>query len=130
MTDRVSWRNSQVLSLLVLVFISGALSGVFAFRMIRMAMRKEAPQIVLVNLANKESSLNVFQRELELTPGQLQKVSAILDDYKRYYENIQDQLEELRATGKNRIVEVLGPTQREKFEKLTGGAAAKVTSSK
>jgi Spy/CpxP family protein refolding chaperone len=118
MTDRVSWRNSQVLSLLVLVFVAGALSGAFTFRMVRMALRKEPPPNILSNLNNKESSLRSLQRELNLTPEQTKQVEAIIDDYKRYYGNVQDQFEEVRATGKNKIVQVLDPVQRQKFEKL------------
>ena len=121
MTDRVSWRNSQVLSLLVLVFVAGALSGAFTYRMIRMAQRKDPPANILRDL-NKESSLAYLQRELVLTPEQTKQVQAIIDDYKRYYGNIQDQFEEVRATGKNRIVQVLDAEQRQKFEKLVAAS--------
>jgi len=120
MTERASWRNSQVLGLLVLVFVAGALSGAFAYRMVRVAQKSSAGANIL-NL-KESSSLAQLQRELALTPEQTKQVQAIIDDYKRYYGNIQDQFEEVRATGKNRIVQVLDPEQRQKFEKLMAGS--------
>jgi len=41
----------------------------------------------------------MLKKELNLTPAQSDQVAAIIDDYKRYYGNIQDQVEEVRATG-------------------------------
>ena len=122
MTDRVSWQNPRVLRLLVLVFVAGGLSGAFTFRMWRIMVHRDQPGSILSNLNNKQSSLEILQRELALTPEQTQQVAAIIDDYKRYYGNIQDQFEEVRATGKNHIVQVLDPQQREKFEKLVAGS--------
>jgi Spy/CpxP family protein refolding chaperone len=37
-----------------------------------------------------------------------------------YYQNLQEQLDEVRATGKGRILEILDPQQKQKFEKLLG----------
>jgi Spy/CpxP family protein refolding chaperone len=72
-------------------------------------------------LREKEKAMALLQRELSLTPVQTERVGAILDDYRRYYGNIQDQVEEVRATGKSRILEVLDPQQRVKFQKLAEG---------
>jgi hypothetical protein len=35
-----------------------------------------------------------------------------------YYQNLQEQLEEVRSTGKSEILKILDDTQRQKFEKL------------
>jgi len=42
----------------------------------------------------------------------------VLQDYSHYYESLQDQLDDLRSTGLSRIVRILQPGQREKFEKM------------
>ena len=42
----------------------------------------------------------------------------VLEDYRHYYESLQDQLDDLRSTGRTRIVQILQPGQREKFEKM------------
>ena len=120
MTDAISWRNPKVLRVLALVFVAGALSGAVTYRIARMTMRT-APQPPPVSSMGGKDTLGMLKRELNLTPTQADQVAAIIDDYKRYYGNIQDQVEEVRATGKSRILQVLDPQQRSKFEKLAEG---------
>jgi len=112
MTDAISWQNPKVLRVLFLVFIAGGLTGAVTFRTAKMVLHREAPK------EPREKAMDILQRELNLTPTQSGQVAAIIDDYKRYYGNIQDQVEEVRATGKSRILQVLDPQQRTKFEKL------------
>ena len=111
MTDAISWRTPKVLRVLVLVFVAGALSGAVTYKLTRKVMHTPPPL----------TSVETLKRELHLTPVQSEQVAAIIDDYKRYYGNIQDQVEEIRATGKSRILQVLDPDQRSKFEKLSEG---------
>ena len=118
MTDAISWRNPKVLRVLAVVFIAGALSGVVTYRLAR-AMNHPLPPPP-PTLVEKKAVLEYLKGELNLTPVQVDQLSSIIDDYKRYYGNIQDQYEEVRATGKNKIVQVLDPEQRAKFEKLSG----------
>ena len=42
----------------------------------------------------------------------------VLDDWGQYYQSLQEQFEDLRSTGKNRILEILNPDQRDRFEKM------------
>jgi len=42
----------------------------------------------------------------------------ILDDFAKYHEDLQAQIDDMCATGKNRIVQMLTPEQRQKFEQL------------
>jgi Spy/CpxP family protein refolding chaperone len=125
MTDAISWRNPRVLRVLSLVFVAGGLCGAVTFRTARILMRRDPSPTFqsgsTTSLREKEKAMSLLKRELNLTPAQTDKVSAIIDDYKRYYGNIQDQVEEVRATGKNRILEVLDPQQRTKFEKIAEG---------
>jgi hypothetical protein len=123
MADAISWRNPKVFRVLFLVFVAGGLSGAVTFRTARILMRKDppAPAVTVTGpttLRDKEQAMALLKQELNLTQDQSERVSAIIDDYKRYYGNIQDQVEEVRATGKNKILEVLDPQQRSKFEKL------------
>ena len=121
MTDAISWQNPKVLRVLALVFVAGALSGAVTYRLARIFMMRPtvaATPAPTTTMGGKDT-LGMLKRELNLTPAQTEQVAAIIDDYKRYYVNIQDQYEEVRATGKNRILGVLEPEQRSKFEKLT-----------
>ena len=70
----------------------------------------------------KPDSARIFldrcQHELNLTPQQAEQMRSILDDYKLYYQSLQDELEEVRATGKSRLMSVLTDEQRAKFDKI------------
>ena len=68
--------------------------------------------------ASRDAVLQNFKTQLNLNPDQAQKVAAILEDYRHFYESLEDQLDDIRATGKNRIIQVLEPEQRAKFEKM------------
>ena len=55
-------------------------------------------------------------------------LSTILADYQRWYQAVEeqiedlrlhDQIEEVRSTGKSKILEILDEEQRQKFEKMT-----------
>ena len=120
MTDAISWRNPKVLRVLALVFAAGALSGVVAYRLGRMVLRPAPPGVSQRSLRDKDT-LGLLTRELHLSTAQTAQVAAIIEDYKRYYGNIQDQTEEIRATGKSKILQVLDADQRSKFEKLSEG---------
>lgn len=69
---------------------------------------------------SKEGVLQKFKTDLNLTPAQASKISLILDDYQHYYQSVQDQQDDIRATGKMRILQELNPAQREKFQRLMG----------
>ena len=71
--------------------------------------------------------LNRFQAELGLSGAQTQKLALVLDDYSQYYQSLQDQLDDLRATGKTRIMQILDPEQRVKFEKMMNDLAPQLT---
>lgn len=120
MTDVISWRNPKVLRVLAIVFVAGALSGAVTYRLARILTRTPSAVVAAPDMREKKAALGYLKSQLNLTPTQTEQVSSILDDYRRYYGNIEDQVEEVRATGKNRIVQILDSEQRAKFDKLAG----------
>lgn len=42
----------------------------------------------------------------------------VLEDYRHYYESLRDQMDDLRSSGRSRVLQVLSPGQRNKFEKM------------
>ncbi len=74
-------------------------------------------------MENREAILNRFKTELNLSAPQTEKLALVLDDYRQYYQSLQDQLEDLRATGKTGIMEILDPQQRAKFQKMMNDLA-------
>jgi len=63
-------------------------------------------------------SYDKLRKDLDLTPEQSQRLKTILDDFAKYHEDLETQMEDVRATGKNRIVQMLNPAQRQRFEQL------------
>ena len=120
--------NSRVLTTLLLVFAAGAASGALWMRLdlhdrlhrTASASTKTASDAVLQN----------FKTKLDLSTEQTQRIALVLEDYRHYYDSLQDQLDDLRATGKNRILEILDPQQREKFEKTMAELAPQLQSGK
>jgi hypothetical protein len=117
MDDRANWQNPRILTILLLVFLCGAVTGALVMRhhlhntMHRVAVPSDPDQM-------RDFTLGRFQRELNLTPEQSEEVKLVLDDFFKYYHSLQSQMDEVRAAGKSRIVRVLSQEQKEKFDKI------------
>jgi hypothetical protein len=113
--ERATWQNPRIFSTLLLVFLAGATAGAVSmkFGLHQFLHRSSVP-------ASKEEVLQKFRTDLNLTPAQTQKISLILDDYRQYSQSVQEQQDDIRATGKMRILQELDSSQRDKFQKLMG----------
>jgi hypothetical protein len=115
--DRASWQNPRILALLLLIFMCGALAGALAMRSgLHGKLHRGAPYW-------KDDSAQLFsydklKTQLNLTSDQSERLKTILDDFVKYHEDLETQIEDMRATGKNRIMQMLTPDQRQKFERL------------
>ena len=118
--ERASWQNPKVLTTLLLVFVAGAFSGALSMRW---GLHDRLHPGTAASWKDPRAAKVFFERchkELNLTPKQAEEMASILDDYKGYYQSVQDQLDEVRATGKSRIMALLDERQRQKFETLLG----------
>jgi Spy/CpxP family protein refolding chaperone len=124
--NRASWKNPRLLLTLSLIFFCGAIAGAAAmgtvFHHWPMSWSKS-------NLSwresGKEISLQRFKKELNLTPTQAEQLETILDDFMMYYQMLQSQMDEVRASGKVRILRVLNEEQKHKFERMLSDLQAK-----
>jgi hypothetical protein len=66
----------------------------------------------------REISLQRFKKELDLTPEQAVEMERVLDDFVMYYQTLQAQMDDVRATGKQRILKILKEHQKQRFEKM------------
>ena len=120
---RVCWHNPRVLATLFVVFLFGATVGALAMRTgLHQAMHRSGPYW---KEGGKEISLQRFKKELNLTPSQEQQMETVLDDFMMYYQTLQGQMDEVRASGKDRIVRILNDDQRKKFEHIINDLQAK-----
>lgn len=113
-------QNPKVISTLVVVFLAGAAVGALAMQLglHEKLHRTAAAASKPVPPAAKDAVVQRFKTELNLTSAQTQQISSILDDYRHYYQSLQDQLDDVRALGKTRIMQILDDAQRQKFDKM------------
>ncbi len=116
-TKAVSWQNPRILLTLLIVFLCGVSAGML---IMSLGTQRRWPTVQQPSWreSGKEVSLQRFKKELDLTPQQTEQLETILDDFFTYYHTLQAQLDDVRASGKNRIVRILNPDQKRKFEKL------------
>ena len=116
-TDRPSWKNPRVLGILALVFLCGAATGALIMQLgLHDKMHRATSQFWKNN--DTVLSYDKLTHELNLSPSQCNALKTILNDYARYHEDLQAQLDDFRATGKSQIMRILEPDQRIRFEKL------------
>lgn len=117
------WRNPRILYTLLCVFLSGAVAGAITMRMGFSPERHVGGPYWKEGA--REISLQRFKKELDLTPEQAKEIEAILDDFMTYYQSLQAQMDDVRATGKHRILRILRDEQKTRFEKMIGGVQSK-----
>ena len=116
--ERASWQNPRVLTTLVLVFLTGALAGAITMRA-GLHDRMHGSTAPYWREGGNEFSYDRLKKDLDLTPEQSIRLKTILDDFVKYHEDLQAQIEDVRATGRNRIIQILDARQRQRFEQLS-----------
>ena len=122
--------NVRIAGTLTLVFLAGVATGMVGMRygLHDQLHRGNVTAASTARETGDDAVLEYFRTELSLTPEQTDKLAVVLDDYREYYQSVQDQIEDLRlreqiddlrSTGKSRIIEILNPDQRAKFEKMS-----------
>ena len=109
--ENPSWSHPQVLAILGVVFLLGAavgVAGTHAYLHHRMMHRPAALEV----------RLDQLQSQLHLTSEQAITVNRELDDYAKYYENIEEERMDVAQHGKQRIMAVLNPEQQRRFIEL------------
>lgn len=115
-SERASWRNPKVLVVLVLVFLAGGVAGALTFRGLQRTLS------VHQSPGYGQLTYEQMRSELKLDPRQSDQLLNILNDLVQYNA---DMLDDVRATGKNRIRAILNPEQKKTFEKLCEQMQAK-----
>jgi hypothetical protein len=113
------WSNPKVLGILSVIFICGM---AFGSAVTREFFHSRMP--AGANYQSMERARRIgwqkLKEQLALTPDQVQIVTKELDDYAKYYQNIEDQREDVAALGTQHILSVLTPDQKERFYKMLG----------
>jgi hypothetical protein len=111
------WANPKILTVLAVIFLCGVACGSAVTR--NYLHSKMFPPRQYQGLdAARHMGLSHLKAELNLTPDQEKVVTKVLDDYAKYYQNIEDERDDVAEHGKQRILDVLTPEQREKFTQI------------
>ncbi len=118
MTPAQQVSNPRILVSVLVVFLCGLVAGMLTMSLgLHHLLHPSQPSTLK---ETDKDALDRFKKELDLTPAQTEQIEAILDDFFTYYHTLQAQLDDVRASGKQRIVRVLDEKQKRKFEKLMG----------
>jgi uncharacterized membrane-anchored protein YhcB (DUF1043 family) len=112
--SRVTWSHPRVLGILLLVFLAGIGTGALAMKM---TARRAAIGRSMIGNLDKKAALDQFKKDLDLSPTQVEKIEIILDDFMKYVHDLQNQMDETRRYGREKIITILNEDQRKKFEK-------------
>jgi hypothetical protein len=116
-SDQPTWQNPRILSTLVLVFLTGALAGAIGMRA---GLHSGVQRSGTYWRGEKvQFSYELLKRDLNLSADQSSKLKTILDDFAKYHDDLELQIDDVRATGRNRILQILTPEQRKRFEQLS-----------
>jgi len=113
--ERPGWQDPRILAMLFFVFLAGAAVGALTMRFGLHDKMYPHPRLADASTL----SFNELRTELNLTDDQAEKLRSILDDFVAYHHDLEAQVESYRATGKNRIMQILTPEQRSRFEKIS-----------
>jgi hypothetical protein len=111
------WTNPKVIAILAVVFLCGSVVGATLMRNYLHA-RLVPPTGKEIVLRGQRVDFNTLKQSLNLTSVQEQTVVQVLDDFAKYYQNIEEQREDIAESGKRRILAVLSPEQKERFYRL------------
>ncbi len=126
--DDAGWSNPKVLVIFAFIFLCGTSFGAvvmraYVHRHMQPAVVVEAPP-VKNSAANMDAAsklgLSQLEKELNLSGSQKETVMAVLDEYGKFYQNIEDQRQDVARHGERRILDCLDDTQKQQFQKMLG----------
>ena len=108
--DDASWSNPKILLVLALIFLCGTAVG--------SALTQRVIHSRITRSKSMEVQLKDLKSSLSLTTEQQRIVNKELDDYAKYYQNIEEERMDVAQHGKQRILAVLTPEQQRRFLQL------------
>ncbi len=111
------WSNPKVLGILAIIFVCGIACGSALTRVVIHSRMETGSSYQSMERA-REVGWQKLKTYLDLSPDQVQIVTKELDDYAKFYQNIEDQREDVAQLGTQRILNVLTPDQRKRFYQL------------
>ena len=118
--DNEGWSNPKVLTIFAVIFLCGIAFGSLITRsyLHRRIINHDVHEVAIES-ANR-FGVKRLKAQLNLTPDQEQSIMRELDDYSKYYQNIEDERQSTAELGKQRILKVLNSEQKKRFNEIFG----------
>jgi hypothetical protein len=116
--EDAGWSNPKVLAIFGVIFLCGLAAGSVITRAYLHARIPVVVQQERTIEAAQRFGLQKLKTTLNLTSAQQQTITDVLDDYSKYYQNIEDQREDVAEHGKQRILDVLDDGQKARFKEI------------
>jgi hypothetical protein len=115
--DDDGWSNPKVLTIFALIFLCGLAAGAAITRSY-LHSRMAGDGVTATMDAARHYGVTRLKTELNLTPVQEKTIMQVLDDYGKYYQNIEDEREDVAEHGRRRILDTLTPDQQTRFNRI------------
>ena len=116
--NEAGWTNPKVLTIFALIFLCGAAFGGAVMRSYLHRVQRDPHDLRIESASHMK--LERLRSELQLTPEQEHFVNQELDDYSKYYQNIEDERRDVAEHGRQRILDRLNKEQKQKFNDMFG----------
>ena len=112
------WSNPKVLAIFAVIFLCGAMVGAVGMRAFLHARIPFSDQRTIE--AARAVPFSNLAAQLSLTPEQQKAIVAQLDEYGKYYQNIEEERADVARHGIQAILSCLNEDQRKRFRKMFG----------
>jgi hypothetical protein len=113
------WTNPKVLSILAMIFLCGVAVGAAGMRQyFHLVLGPPPKPPVGFFVHGRNIGFDTLKQELSLTTEQEKTVTQVLDDFAKYYQNLEEEREDVTEAGKRRIIAVLDQNQKQRFYEL------------
>lgn len=106
-----------MLAIFGVIFLCGLAAGSVLTRAYLHARMPAVTQGRTIEAAQR-FGLSRLKTTLNLTSAQELTITEVLDDYSKYYQNIEEQREDVAEHGKQRILDVLDERQKNRFNEI------------
>ncbi|MGD0942608.1 MAG: hypothetical protein ABR905_23195 [Terracidiphilus sp.] len=109
--------NPRVIAILAVIFFCGVAFGALGMNLY---LHRFLPTVKESYFAyqGRRVSMGQLQSDLDLNADQRETIKLILDDYAKYFLNLEDQRQTLYESGRLKILDVLDERQKAKFERM------------
>lgn len=111
------WANPKVIAILAVVFLFGTACGAAIMREY-IHYRFMVPAAHDFIYHGRRVPFSTLKDQLNLDSNQERSVEQVLDDFAKYYQNLEEEREDVTESAKKKVYALLAPDQQQRFAQL------------